>query len=525
MKSLQMGIYDDLDTQTQPLLNIDIYSSNVIVFGGHMSGKTTFLKTMLVRMHQNIEQFDSEEIYIIDFGGNLGGYKKLPLVAACFDNSNEENVRRAFRTVENKLEQNIKQLKSEQFNAAYSEVTGQKPRHITLIIDNVNSFLADERYLSYQEDLMKFSRDGLSKGLTVVFTASDTSNGLSKFLSSFAHKLAFDVPTEVYIDVFGSKVDEPMKNSGRGVAVVSGKPREFQAFLPFENEKSELASFIASLSVPCTVKKLQAFGEELNADNFSEYSMDNLSIEQVESDIDGITVGLDYYEHKPIVVNLKEMRSIAIYGKKKFGKTNLLQMLIRGFRTKHPNYIIVLVDDGRKQLLDLHMEGNPCSIYINKLEKLADLLEKDGYAKVRPSGTSSIKSGTQPPKFEEKQTPPTVFILQSKQLFQQSGKGFITAFAGLVAKAEERNCYFIYSDMKKIANDDADTRAYINNSISAAFLLDNISEFISGQGSKSVFGDMDAKELKREYARCELGDGYFYDIESDELNKVRFLKA
>ena len=104
MKALQMGIYDDLDTQTQPLLNIDIFSSNVIAFGGHMSGKTTFLKTMLVRMHQNIEQFDAEEIYIIDFGGNLGEYKNFPLVAACFDNSNEENVRRAFKTVESKLE-------------------------------------------------------------------------------------------------------------------------------------------------------------------------------------------------------------------------------------------------------------------------------------------------------------------------------------------------------------------------------------------------------------------------------------
>ena len=64
MKSLQMGIYDNLDTQTQPLLNIDIITSNVLVFGGHMSGKTTFLKTLLIRMHQNIEQFDSEEIYV-----------------------------------------------------------------------------------------------------------------------------------------------------------------------------------------------------------------------------------------------------------------------------------------------------------------------------------------------------------------------------------------------------------------------------------------------------------------------------
>ncbi len=519
MKSLQMGIYDDLDTQTQPLLNIDIFSSNVIVFGGHLSGKTTFLKTLLVRMHQNIEQFDSEEIYIIDFGGNLGGYKNLPLVAACFDNSNEENIRRAFKTVENRLEQNIKQLKSEQFNDAYRDAAESKPQHITLIIDNINSFLADERYAPYQDDLIKFCRDGLSKGLSVVFTANDTSNGLGKFLSSFAQKLVFEAPTEVYIDVFGMKVNEPMKNPGRGVAVINGKPREFQAFLPFENEKKEISEFISSYSnVPCKVSRLQSFADELNFTNFSEYSKDGISVEDVESGVDKVVVGLDYYEHKPITMNLKEMRSVAIYGKKKFGKTNLLQLLIHGIRQKHPDYVIVLVDDGRKQLESLHLENNPNSVYKNRLEDLAEFLESNGYAKVRPT-----KPGI--PAFEEKITPPTVFVLQSKMLFQQAGKGFITAFAGLIAKAEERKCYFIYSDMKKVANDDADTRAYINNSISAAFLLDNIAEFVAGQGTKSVFGDMDAKELKLEYARCELGDGYFYDIESDELNKVKFLKA
>ena len=147
------------------------------------------------------------------------------------------------------------------------------------------------------------------------------------------------------------------------------------------------------------------------------------------------SVGLDYYEHKPITVNLKEMRSVAIYGKKKFGKTNLLQLLIHGIRQKHPDYIIVLVDDGRKQLESLHFEDNPNSVYKNRLEDLAEFLESNGYAKVRPTKPGGSA-------FEEKITPPTVFVLQSKMLFQQAGKGFITAFAGLIAKAEERKWYF-----------------------------------------------------------------------------------
>ena len=293
MKALEMGIYDDLDTQTQPLLNVDILTSNVFVVGGHMSGKTTFLKTLLVRMHQNLEFGDTEEIYVIDFGGNLGEYHNLPLVAACFDNSNEENIRGIFKTVESKLESNIKKLKSTQFYEAYHEAEQQKPLHMTLVIDNISAFLSDERYVSYQEVLLKFCRDGLSKGLSVVFTANDTSNGLSKFLANFGRKFAFDVPIEVYIDVFGMKINEPMKNSGRGVSLIDGKPREFQAFLPFENEKTELQTFISSLrDIPYQANKLQGFGEELTIENFSEYASNHVSVLDVEKIV--IQLSLDW---------------------------------------------------------------------------------------------------------------------------------------------------------------------------------------------------------------------------------------
>ncbi len=515
MKALEMGIYDDLDTQTQPLLNVDILTSNVFVVGGHMSGKTTLLKTLLVRMHQNLEFGDTEEIYVIDFGGNLGEYDNLPLVAACFDNSNEENIRRIFKTVESKLESNIKKLKSTQFYEAYHDAKQQKPLHMTLVIDNISAFLSDERYVSYQEVLLKFCRDGLSKGLSVVFTANDTSNGLSKFLANFGRKFAFDAPIEVYIDVFGMKINEPMKNSGRGVSLIDGKPREFQAFLPFENEKTELQLFIDSLrDIPYQANKLQGFGEELTIENFSEYASNHISVSDVEKNSDTIVIGLDYYEHLPILVNLEEMRSIAIYGKKKFGKSNLLKILICSIQQKHPDYLIVLMDDGRKQLADFHNEESQHTVYFDKIEQLTDFLDDNGYYP-KPGHKAFI----------EKETPVTVIVLQNKMLFQSSGKNLLSTFSKMTAVAEEKGYFFIYSDVRKIGNSDREAEAYLNNSFSVAFLLDNIAEFISDKGSRSVFGEMDAKELKTEYARCELGDGYFYDIESDELKKIRFLKA
>ena len=94
----------------------------------------------------------------------------------------------------------------------------------------------------------------------------------------------------------------------------------------------------------------------------------------------------------------------------------------------------------------------------------------------------------------------------------------------MIASAEEKGLWFIFSDVRKVSNNDRDTESSLNNSIAAAFLLDNIAEFVSDRGSRSVFGEMDPKELKNEYARCEVGDGYYYDIESDELKKIKIIK-
>ena len=35
---------------------------------------------------------------------------------------------------------------------------------------------------------------------------------------------------------------------------------------------------------------------------------------------------------------------------------------------------------------------------------------------------------------------------------------------------------------------------------------------------------MDVKYLKEEYAICEIGDGYYYDVE-DKLQKIKLIKS
>ncbi len=520
---LAMGIYDAPQKQDHLPFDIDNWTSNIAVFGGPMSGKTTFIKTLLVRIYENTTPFIKEDVYIIDFGGNIGAYGQLNNVCACFNNSNEENIKRIFRVIENRLEENSKKLGSQNFYSLATKNPEKCPAHITLIIENLNAFLADERYSSYQDRLIQLSRDGLSKGLSIVVTANDLS-GTSRLLANFGQKIAFEMPADNYFEIFNSKIVKPMKIPGRCVVNIESATYECQIFLPFANTDAtdEIEKLIRKSKFIANPNKLLSFPEVLECDNVSEYCKEcdvtKLSSSQV-------LVGLDYYEHSPIIVDTKEARAIAIYGKRKFGKTNLLTGMIEQIAKNNENTRFVFLEDGREEIKELYDR------FVNRSERFYNVIDFIGYLVDKGYVAQSFT----PLKKESaliKDNPPTVFVLQGRSFYQGSfykgvnhSNTLLRWIAeDMIARAEDQNYLFIFSDVKSIP--DVDMRVRFNNIISSAFLLDNIAEYISerGNGNKSVFGDMDAKELKFQYAKCSVGDGYYYGVETDVLKKLKFIK-
>ena len=129
------------------------------------------------------------------------------------------------------------------------------------------------------------------------------------------------------------------------------------------------------------------------------------------------------------------------------------------------------------------------------------------------------------PDCKAENAPFTVFVIQSKLAYLNAyeNKFLINAILPqMAAVAEEDGYAFIFSDVQKIS--DAEQNQFFNNALSTAFLLDNIAEFAGERGQKTTFGNMDVKTLKEDYARCECGDGYFYDVEADNLQKLKFIK-
>lgn len=592
-----LGKFDIPIIQQQPPFEVDLLDTNLLLFGASMSGKSTFLRTLINILHKQFNE-TQEQIFLLDFGETLSDLEAMPLVAACFDNSNEEYVKRVFKIMDVVLKENIKVLNGKNYRDC-----DRQPIHTTLIIDNVNAFLDEPRYANYGEKLAKLCRDGLSRGITVVMTASET-KGMTPYLNTFKQKIAFEMPPDKYMEIFNSKVGAISNYPGHGFANVTVKPKNvtgtFRMNLPYEvqctapyigpeiraehpndpsNTREEYARKLRDKfgytadGYQRTVKKYRTFPKELTkADYFELLTADGAAV--VDKNL--IPVGLDYVDFRPVGIDLKNNHVIAIYGKKEFGKTNLLNLILSRFAEDHPKARFVLFDDGRKQLSPDYLKlpksadvicfqkfdevplpplsapGNAQDGFVKKLpppsgqghtqgsvtKKLSPLQQfylylNENYISMEKRALAGIfdmkpEMGAQIsriPGCKGEENPFTVFVIQSKLIYLNAAENryFINSvLPQLAAVAEEQGYVFIFSDVQKI--NDGEENQFFNNAVSVAFLLDNIAEFAAERGQKTIFGNMDVKMLKEDYARCEKGDGYFYDVEADNLQKLKFMK-
>jgi len=566
-----LGKFDIPIIQLQPPFAVDLLDSNIALFGSAMSGKTTFIKTLINILHKQYDE-RQEQIFILDFGGALFQYQDLPLVRAYFDNSNEEYVKRVFKIMDNILKSNIKDLNGKNYRDS-----DHQPLHTTFIIDNLNAFINEPRYSAYHEKLAKLCRDGLSKGITIVVTVVET-KGVTSYLGSFRQLITLEMPQDKYVEIFNCKVGLIGNNPGRGFANVTVKPGgvtgtfrmnmpyEVQLIMPYSKNTTDTTaetedSFLAKVQKKFayahgkyvnSASKYKTFPKELTRDEYEKL------LTQSEGDTalapNSISVGLDYVDFNPIRIDLDKSHVIAIYGKKEFGKTNLLNLLLTDLLKQKPDARIVLLDDGRKQLspeqinlpsttdivrIDSYLEKelafNDGSSKTKKISPLQQFyvylnenyinIDKRFLAGIYGVSKELSKDFSRIPDCKLDENPFTLFVIQNKQVFLNTNENkFLinSMLPQLAAVAEEQNFAFIFSDVQKIS--DSEQNQFFNNLVSVAFLLDNIAEFAGERGQKTIFGNMDVKALKEDYARCEKGDGYFYDVEADNLLKSRFIK-
>ena len=499
-----IGRYDDPANQKQPVSTYDYLRENMLVCGSASSGKTTLVKSLLLQNHLSSVQ---DRIYLIDFGGNIGAYKNLNRMIGCADSTNEESVKRIFRAVESEYNRNAKVLGADNFYERFGQKKSGLPAHVTLIIENLSAFLEDDRYSTYHEQLLRICRDGISKGVSVIATTKDL-HGVGRIQMYFGCRIALDTPDDITTDLLGEKTIRPIRRPGRGLIRNGQSVFELQVCRFQENSEKEL---LKKYSTKIPEGRIEEFRDE----NF------RVTAATLKTEKGKLIIGKEYYDQAFVSLDISEHnnRCIGIYGKRNFGKTNLLNLILMQIEKNDPGkYQFYLLDDGRKQLDSEHL--GPFLRSVKNREKVSYYASD---RKTRRSRNDDDKASVLNDILSSHREH-SVIVIQGREYYSSSRIEDIMMINSVEEELNnDRDSILIFSDIPRIPE------TYFANTISSwlqsAFLLDDIGDFIVDRGRNSVFSEMDAKELKLQFARCSIGDGYYYDVVSEDLKKIKIFSV
>lgn len=518
---LPIGVYDNLEEQLQPVHFVDLYSSNIAIFGNIQSGKTTLLKTIITAIHHMKHDNIDEYIYILDFNNMLARYVELPFVIACFDASNRDNIRRIFMEIERNFGENSDRLGAESF---IEGKPGEVPPHVTFIIDGLNGLFSDESLMEYQSKLQRFAREGLSKGMTIIFTANENIGGISRLISSFGNIIALDMSHDKLTELFPSRPDKPISLKGRGILGFGTAAYEFQAFLPYNIEafgsddeaNMALCSWLRNKGIPVdewNSRHLKTFKGDLRKEQLPQYLRKGTSC--TPDTPDECIYGLKYYSIELAKIRLGSAGTIAIYGKKSFGKSNFLKHII-GVASKSLNPIIAIYDDKRKNMKSKiagWIDGDIRIESIGNGENVGENISDNVVSEIRKFRRA------EPEKF-------IVYIIGNKAFYRGDSNDNPSPICELkqdIENAGISNSLFVFFDVPRIT--DYRTRSEFNSVLEHMFIFDDILRFYDGVGADSLIGERRREELREEFGECQLGSGFYFNIVADDLSMIKFIKA
>lgn len=260
--TVAVGLIDEPQRAQLRVLEVRLQRGPYAVFGTSGSGKTTFLRTLLINLAAHYAP-DELHFYVLDFANrNLEGFRDLPHTGAYIqpdDPDIEARVARLLRTLSRIVNSNreavvhqqtdtlysynLQQQQLQQQNEANTEISTTTTRPITLVvIDNFAGF--KENFDNQVEALRPLIREGLPLGVHFIVTV-DQLTALGKLGSLFTERVALRMLDKSDYSNILNATPPPMDElPGRGYCVINRVPLVAQVALPFaadSNEASEKA--------------------------------------------------------------------------------------------------------------------------------------------------------------------------------------------------------------------------------------------------------------------------------------------
>ncbi len=248
-----VGQLDDPSNQSQDPLRLPLGNEgHFVLYGEPGSGKTTFIKTLVVSLALCYSPEDAH-IYLIDSSGQrLLPMKRFPHVGDVFLGDEIERLTRLFRFLRRDLEKRKKEFARVGVSSLsdYRAVTGSAVPAIVIALDDYNAFYKNVSNQKPEviEVLERLIRDGGNYGLHFVLTMNSPSELQPRLANSISLAATFHLAVRDYAMAIGPTGGmEPSSLPGRGL-IKGQPPLEFQTALPVQgNTDAERAMALKAL--------------------------------------------------------------------------------------------------------------------------------------------------------------------------------------------------------------------------------------------------------------------------------------
>lgn len=371
---IDVGIYDDPDNQQQASAYIDCDLKNTLIIGSSQYGKTNLLQS-IIKSIAGTKSPEQAVFYILDFGSMiLKNFENLKHVGGVVTSSEDEKLKNLFKMLFEEINERKEKLMSVGVSSfsSYLEAGYADLPHIYLLVDNFTAL--SELYLEEDDSLLMILRDGVSYGITVVLTNSQTAGVSYKYFSNFANKISLycNDSTE-YSNIFDYVTVKPDDKPGRCILEIEKRMLECQSYLAFEGEKeidrvNSIHAFVTDInlkfsnseakSIPCIPNVL--YEDEL----YGEYGA---TVHDMK-----IPVGLTFSDVKPFYIDLKQLGIMGVCGKEGFGHRNFVSYIIDTIQNNFNSQVVVFDDVVRS----LSFCKNRVDSYNVNCEAISEVIEQ-----------------------------------------------------------------------------------------------------------------------------------------------------
>ena len=318
----RFGLIDDPVHQRQLPLSHDFWKNgNLLVYGMPLSGKTTFLQSLLVSMCSVYSPAEAQ-FYLIEFGGfGLRSLETFPHVGGAAGEDEPETLERIVEWFTEELGRRKKLFRKYGVGTmeAYRDASGELLPSLILMADNLN--LAGYQFQELQEKLISITREGEAFGLYMAATVTGSSGPGYQLTQNFKTVLTLQLTDRLDYTQLVGRVTGNMPKAVIGRGLISG-PLEFQTAIAGKE-----------LTDGQRIAMLRRMAAEMSSAWEGALPVQIVSMpEQIPyGSVKGVpfVLGLSYGETAPALLPVREHTSLLISCKDEEAKKKILALLYR----------------------------------------------------------------------------------------------------------------------------------------------------------------------------------------------------